>query len=84
MTDVTPATYYPGTADQMVVDQQTGFNGKNGGNSSTRHGENAPGGGSNYLFYDGHLKFLKTSMKSTAQYPGGSPYFWYLRKPTNP
>ena len=86
-TDVTPATYYPGTSDQMVVDpngQNGGFGGKSGGSSSTRHGGNVVGGGSNYLFYDGHVKFMKTSMKTTGQYPGGSPYFWYLHKPANP
>ena len=34
------------------------------------------GDGSNALFYDGHVKYLKTT-----RYPGdGSPYYWYVNK----
>ena len=82
-TDVTPGTYYPTLGNQAMFVPKTapGFNNVNGGNSSTRHSGNTPGGGTNYLFYDGHVKFLKSSMKTTAQYPGGSPYLWYIVKP---
>ena len=41
-------------------------------------------GGLNILWYDGHVKWVHNTMKSTAAYPGGSPYFWYLKKPANP
>ena len=35
----------------------------------------------NVLWYDGHVKSMKTSFKPTAKYPGGSPYYWYVTKP---
>jgi len=38
----------------------------------------------NVLWYDGHVKSLRSSFKPTAQYPGGSPYYWYVVKPANP
>ena len=41
-------------------------------------------GGLNILFYDGHVKYMKNTMKVTPAYPGGSPYYWYLQKPANP
>jgi len=37
--------------------------------------------GLNILWYDGHVKWQKNTLKVTAQYPGGSPYNWYLAKP---
>ncbi len=37
--------------------------------------------GLNILWYDGHVKWQRNTLKSTAQYPGGSPYNWYLIKP---
>lgn len=40
--------------------------------------------GFHVLWYDGHVKYLKTSLKPTAAYPGGSPYYWYVTKPANP
>lgn len=40
--------------------------------------------GSNYLWYDGHVKWMRNSRKVTAAYPGGGPYYWYVRKPANP
>jgi prepilin-type N-terminal cleavage/methylation domain-containing protein/prepilin-type processing-associated H-X9-DG protein len=36
--------------------------------------------GVNVLWYDGHVKFLK----STAYPATGSPYYWYITKPANP
>ena len=41
-------------------------------------------GGANFLWYDGHVKWARNSMKKTPAYPGGSPYYWYIRKPTAP
>lgn len=39
----------------------------------------------NMLFFDGHVKSLKTSGQSTPAYPaGGSPIGWYYKKPINP
>ena len=35
----------------------------------------------NVLWYDGHVKSLRSSFKPTAKYPGGSPYYWYVVKP---
>jgi prepilin-type N-terminal cleavage/methylation domain-containing protein/prepilin-type processing-associated H-X9-DG protein len=87
MTDVTPNTYYPGTSSATTIGTAPGWTGGvNGGSSSTRHGGSVTtkGTGSNYLFYDGHIKFMKTSMKTTPAYPSGSPYYWYLIKPQNP
>ncbi|RYX80902.1 DUF1559 domain-containing protein [bacterium] len=40
--------------------------------------------GSNILWYDGHVKWAKSSRMPTATYPAGSPYFWYLVKPATP
>lgn len=63
--------------------------GPNAGNSwegSPDHGnfDKRHNGGCNVLWYDGHVKYLKTSMKPTPQYPGGSPINWYIKKPANP
>ena len=48
----------------------------NTGAPDKRHGD-----GFNTLFYDGHVKTLKTTLRQTAQYPGGSPIMWYVQKP---
>jgi len=40
--------------------------------------------GANYLWYDGHVKWMKNSRKVTPLYSGGSPFYWYIRKPANP
>jgi len=73
-TDVKAGTYYthnwsgPATEDwRLPVDR---------GNFDKRHQE-----GANILWYDGHAKFRKTSMRPTQLYPGGSPIDWYIRKP---
>ncbi len=42
------------------------------------------GGGFEVLWYDGHAKYMKTTMKPTGTYPGGSPYYWYVTKPDTP
>ena len=41
-------------------------------------------GGANYLWYDGHVKRMATSLDRTATYPQGGPYYWYVKKPANP
>jgi prepilin-type N-terminal cleavage/methylation domain-containing protein/prepilin-type processing-associated H-X9-DG protein len=41
-------------------------------------------GGTDFLFYDGHVKWMHNSLKTTPLYPQGSPYYWYLTKPINP
>ena len=56
--------------------QQWSGNPKNPNTPDKKHGD-----GFNTLFYDGHVKTLKTTMRPTAQYPGGSPYLWYIQKP---
>ena len=35
-------------------------------------------GGANVLWYDGHVKWLRSSLKD------GKPYYWYAAKPTTP
>ena len=45
--------------------------------------------GFNILWYDGHVKFAKNSLKQTPRYnsttpSAGSPYYWYIQKPQNP
>jgi len=42
------------------------------------------GVGFEVLWYDGHVKYLRSTLKPTATYPGGSPYYWYITKPANP
>ena len=37
--------------------------------------------GVNILWYDGHVKWQKSTSKVTARCPGGGPYNWYLIKP---
>jgi prepilin-type N-terminal cleavage/methylation domain-containing protein/prepilin-type processing-associated H-X9-DG protein len=41
-------------------------------------------GGTNYLWYDGHVKWARNSLKVTPLYPGGGPYYWYVTKPATP
>jgi len=38
-------------------------------------------GGANFLWFDGHVKWMRNSYKKTAQYPNGGPYYWYIAKP---
>jgi len=40
--------------------------------------------GSNILWYDGHVKWARTSADVTPTYPGGGPYYWMLVKPATP
>jgi len=41
-------------------------------------------GGSNFLWYDGHVKWMHGSLDRTATYPNGGPYYWYIKKPATP
>jgi len=74
-TDVTPGTYY---GDTWTTEGGCGWgcSPPSHDNFDKRHTE-----GANILWYDGHVKWLRSSMKSTAKYPGGSPYYWYVVKP---
>jgi prepilin-type N-terminal cleavage/methylation domain-containing protein/prepilin-type processing-associated H-X9-DG protein len=38
------------------------------------------GSGFNVLWYDGHVKSLKTTYYPSATYPGGGPFIWYATK----
>lgn len=40
--------------------------------------------GFNILWYDGHVKWARNSLKVTPAFPGGGPYYWYVTKPANP
>ena len=73
MTDVTAGTYYNG---EYWRGGPVSFGGTAG--VDRRHGDHD---GADYLFYDGHVKYMHNSMKATAMFPGGSPYYWYLVKP---
>ena len=74
-TDVTPGTYYG--------DTWTTEGGCNWGCSPPTHDnfDKRHSDGANVLWYDGHVKWLRSSMKTTGKYPGGSPYYWYIVKP---
>ena len=74
-TDVTPGTYY---GDKWTTEGGCGWgcSPPSHDNFDKRHTE-----GANILWYDGHVKWLRSSMKSTGKYPGGSPYYWYVVKP---
>lgn len=74
-TDVTPGTYY---GDVWTTEGGCGWgcSPPSHDNFDKRHTE-----GANVLWYDGHVKWMRSSMKSTAKYPGGSPYYWYVIKP---
>ena len=71
-TDVPNGTFYgdtwgPDTGRNWVSDPG------NHGSFDKRHN-----GGANVLWYDGHVKWQRTSLKD------GKPYYWYLKKPVNP
>ncbi len=74
-TDVTPGTYY---GDNWTTEGGCGWgcSPPSHDNFDKRHTE-----GTNVLWYDGHVKWMRSSMKTTAKYPGGSPYYWYVVKP---
>jgi len=74
-TDVTPGTYY---GDVWTTEGGCGWgcSPPSHDNFDKRHTD-----GANVLWYDGHVKWMRSSMKSTAKYPGGSPYYWYVVKP---
>ena len=69
-TDVPAKTYY-------------GDNWQQDGGSPDKVATTLHNGGCNYLWYDGHVKYMLHSYKTTAQY-ATSPYNWYIVKPQNP
>lgn len=77
MTDVPAGTYYDNQWNPYPDTDWRGPRGRNG--FDARHQ-----GGANILWYDGHVKYRKTSMRATARYPQGSPIDWYIKKPANP
>ena len=38
--------------------------------------------GLNIVWYDGHVKWVKSTLQPTATYPSGSPIAWYIKKPS--
>ena len=77
--DVTPGTYYGDTWTQEG-NCNWGCSTPDHNNFDKRHSE-----GTNVLWYDGHVKWLKTSMKASSTTANGvSPYYWYAIKPQNP
>ena len=40
--------------------------------------------GLNVAWYDGHVKWMRSTYDITASYPSGSSYYWYLSKPATP
>lgn len=77
-------TYYMMVTD--VTDVTGSFYGSNWSGSATnstapmkRHTD-----GANFLWYDGHVKWMRNSLKPTSTYPQGSPYYWYVKKPDTP
>ena len=62
--------------------QNETWNGQNNLTSLTPYHRHTDG--FNILWYDGHVKFAKTTAKVTPNYPNGSPYYWYIQKPLNP
>ncbi len=74
LTDISGSFYtqtWVGTADATVT----------AGNRNMDH-RHLDGG--NILWYDGHVKWAKSTRMPTATYPAGSPYYWYLVKPATP
>lgn len=69
MADVTAGTYY-GTNWRGPVSGANHVDARHGSMDSC-----------NYLFYDGHVKSMRNTIKKTGMYPDGGPYYWYLVKP---
>ncbi len=72
MVDSPGGTFYGATWNNGGSWQSNG----NHGDFDKRHADTC-----NVLWYDGHVKSLRSSFKPTAMYPGGSPYYWYAVKP---
>lgn len=74
LTDINGSFYgntWSGTIDPVV--------GAGNKNMDHRHLD-----GGNILWYDGHVKWARSTRMPTTTYPAGSPYFWYLVKPATP
>jgi prepilin-type N-terminal cleavage/methylation domain-containing protein/prepilin-type processing-associated H-X9-DG protein len=74
------------TYDSKFTDINGTFYGNNWVGNTTNAADVAPvhTSGSNFLWYDGHVKWLHNSLDVTPTYPTGSPYFWYIVKPATP
>lgn len=70
LTDVTPNTCYGAVWNLNTTNVAP----------DRRHVSNS---GANYLWYDGHVKFLKDTTRKTATCPNGGGWYWYLVKPDN-
>ncbi len=82
LTDYAGPDYNGGT--WTGVSSPNPYTSGSGGNVDNRHTS-----GSNYLWYDGHVKFMRNSFYRTtnATFSGNggvSPYYWYIVKPANP
>lgn len=53
----------------------------NQANPVTPYKQHPQGNGFEVLWYDGHVKYLRNTLRPTGMYPGGSPYYWYIAKP---
>jgi prepilin-type N-terminal cleavage/methylation domain-containing protein/prepilin-type processing-associated H-X9-DG protein len=79
LTDVPAGTYYGHAWGGPRTDSWIQPQGLDHMNFDKRHT-----GGANVLFYDGHVKLLKSSLKQTQTYPAGGPYYWLITKPQTP
>ncbi len=61
-------TFYTGANQKVWMGVQSGT-------FDTPARRHSSGDGDNYLFYDGHVKYMKSS-----RYTDGTPYYWYLDK----
>jgi len=51
-------------------------------NSVSPYYRHSPFSGFEAAWYDGHVKYMKSTASPSATYPGGgSPYYWYITKP---
>lgn len=57
------------------------WNGQSKLNAVTPYYRHPRGDGFNVLWYDGHVKALKTTLAPSTTYPGGGPILWYIKKP---
>jgi len=58
------------------------WNGHSDGKAVTPYNRHSGQSGYNVAWYDGHVKYMRNSGKSTSTYPGGgSPWYWYINKP---
>lgn len=71
-TDVPAGTYY---GDTWGPSGNTGWMNSNQPGQDHGYFDKRHNGGANVLWYDGHVKWMRSSLKD------GKPYYWYLTKP---